>query len=481
VVLAIAQLMVVLDATVINIALPSAQKALHFSNTDRQWVVTAYMLAFGSLLLLGGRLSDLFGRRLMFITGLIGFAAASVLGGAAGSFDMLVAARAVQGAFAALLAPAALSLLTTTFSGGTERSRAFGIYGAIAGAGGGVGLLLGGVLTSYLSWRFTLFINVAFAGVAAIGALALIRSARASAKPHLDIPGTLAASAGLFMLVYGFSQASTKGWGATSTDAFLAAGVVLLSVFVAVERRASDPLLPLRVIENRNRGGSYLAMLFANAGLFGVFLFLTYYLQETLGYSAVKTGFAFMPMVAVLIAASIGSSTLLLPRLGPKPLIAAGMLLSAIGMLLLTGLGVSSSYAPQILPGLLVTALGLGLVFSTAMNTATYGVSASDAGAASATVNTAQQIGGSLGTALLNTVAATASTSYLAGRQTTSTVLAQATVHGYTTAFTWSAVIFAVGCVSCGLLLRAGRNRQPSPTVQPIITSQLAAQSGAHQ
>jgi EmrB/QacA subfamily drug resistance transporter len=466
-VLGIAQLMVVLDSTVVNIALPSAQKALHFSNANRQWVVTGYMLAFGSLLLLGGRLSDLFGRRLTFITGLVGFAAASAVGGGAQSFDMLVAARAVQGMFAALLAPAALSLLTTTFTDGDERGKAFGIYGAIAGAGGAIGLLLGGVLTDALSWRWTLFINITFAGMAAIGALVLIRTARPCAKPHLDIRGTLAASAGLFMLVYGFSQASTNGWGAASTDSFLAAGVVLLGVFVAIERRASHPLLPLRVVEDRNRGGAYLAMLFASVGMFGVFLFLTYYLQQTLGYSPIKTGLAFLPMVGMVMATSTTSSTLLLGRVGPKPLVAAGMLLAAIGMLLLTGLGVRSSYTASVLPALLVLGTGLGLVFSTAMNAATYGVPAADAGVASATVNTAQQIGGSLGTALLNTVAATATTSYVAGGKATSSVLAQATVHGYTTAFTWSAVIFAVGCISCGLLLRAGRSRQPDLAVQP--------------
>jgi EmrB/QacA subfamily drug resistance transporter len=466
-VLGIAQLMVILDATVVNIALPSAQKALHFSNGNRQWVITAYSLAFGSLLLLGGRLSDLLGRRLMFIAGLVGFAVASAAGGAAQSFSMLVAARAVQGVFAALLAPAVLSLLTTTFTDGSERGKAFGVYGALAGAGSAIGLLLGGVLTSYLSWRWTLFINVAFAGVAAIGAVVLIPGGRPSTKPHLDIRGALAASTGLFMLVYGFSQASTKGWGAASTESFLAAGVVLLAVFVAIERRASHPLLPLRVVEDRNRGASYLAMLFASAGMFGVFLFLTYYLQQTLGYSPVKTGLAFLPMVVLLMMASTSSSTLLLPRVGPRPLVAAGMLLAAIGMLLLTGLGVRSAYAASVLPTLLVMGIGLGLVFATAMNTSTFGVGAADAGVAAATVNTAQQIGGSLGTALLNTIAATATTSYLAGKHATTSVLAQATVHGYTTAFTWSAVIFAVGCVSCGLLLRAGRSRQPNRAAQP--------------
>jgi EmrB/QacA subfamily drug resistance transporter len=469
IVLAIAQLMVVLDATVINIALPTAQKALHFSDGERQWVVTAYTLAFGSLLLLGGRLSDLLGRRVTFITGLVGFAAASAVGGAAQSFYMLLAARAIQGIFAALLAPAALSLLTTTFLGGRDRSRAFGIYGAIAGAGGAIGLLLGGVVTQLLSWRFTLFINIAFAAVAAVGALVLIRTARPCEKPRLDVRGTLAASAGLFMLVYGFSEASTTGWGATTTDAFLAAGVVLLGVFVAIERRASHPLLPLRVVEDRNRGGAYLAMLFASIGMFGVFLFLTYYLQVTLDYTPIKTGLAFLPMVGVLMVASTASSTVLLPRFGPRPLVAAGMLLAAVAMLLLTGLGVHSGYVSAVLPSLLVLGAGLGLVFATAMNTATFGVPATDAGVASATVSTSQQIGGSLGTALLNTVATTATASYLVGKQAASGLVAQATVHGYTTAFTWSAVIFALGCVTCGLLLRSGRSRQPSVASQPAV------------
>jgi EmrB/QacA subfamily drug resistance transporter len=466
-VLGIAQLMVVLDATIVNIALPSAQTALHFSDDSRQWVLTAYSLSFGGLLLLGGRLSDLLGRRLTFVTGLVGFACASAAGGAAQSFEMLVAARAVQGMFAALLAPSALSLLTTTFTVGKERGKAFGIYGAIAGTGGAIGLLLGGVLTEYLSWRWTMFVNVAFAGIAATGALALIRTPRPCAKPHIDVRGTLAASAGLFLLVYGFSEASTHGWGAATTDVSLIAGIALLGLFVAIERRVSHPLLPLRVLEDRNRGGSYLGMLVAAAGMFGMYLFLTYYLQQSLGYSPVRTGLAFLPMIGALVATSTSSSTLLLPRIGPRPLIAAGLGLAAIGMLLLTAIGVHSSYVGAVLPTLLIFGVGAGLVFSTAMNTATLGVPSSDAGVASATVNTAQQIGGSLSTSLLNTVAATATASFLAGRQATTTLVSQAAVHGYTTAFTWAAVILVAGCICCSLLLRPGRSRQPDLAAQP--------------
>jgi EmrB/QacA subfamily drug resistance transporter len=458
-VLSVAQLMVVLDATVVNIALPSAQKALHFSNANRQWVVTAYTLGFGSLLLLGGRLSDLFGRRRTLITGLIGFAVASAIGGSAQSFTTLIGARAVQGIFGAVLAPAALSLLTTTFTDPEERGKAFGVFGAIAGAGAGIGLLLGGVLTEYLSWRWCLYVNLVFAGVGVGGALLFLSESARPARPRLDIPGTVAASAGLFALVYGFSEANRKGWSASSTVGFLAAGVALLAVFLVIERRSTHPLLPLRIVADRNRGGSYLAMLITSIGMFGVFLFLTYYLQQTLAYSPVKTGLAFLPMVGTIMATSTTASTVLLPRIGPRRLVLSGMLLAAIGMVLLAQLSANSTYASHVLPALLVLGAGLGLVFSPAINTATLGVEPGDAGVASATVNTAQQVGGSIGTALLNTVATTATTSFLAGKAASSGLVADAAVHGYTTAFWWAAAIFAAGAVVCGLLLRPGPPR----------------------
>jgi EmrB/QacA subfamily drug resistance transporter len=468
VLLGIAQLMVVLDATIVNIALPSAQTALHFSDDARQWVVTAYALAFGSLLLFGGRIGDLFGRKLTFVVGLIGFAVASALGGAAESFGVLVAARALQGAFGALLAPSALSLLTTTFTSADERGKAFGIYGAIAAGGGAVGLLLGGVLTEYLSWRWSLYVNLAFAIPAAIGALALLHNQTHAATARIDLPGTLTASGGLFALVYGFSNAETHSWGAASTLAFLAAGVALLAAFVAIQRRAEHPLLPLRVVLDRNRGGSYLAVGIVGAGMFGVFLFLTYYLQQTLGFSPIKTGLAFLPMIGMVMATATTATTRLLPRTGPRPLLTLGMLLAAAGMVLLAQLGVDSTYAAHVLPGLLVSGAGLGLVMAPAMNTATLGVDAADAGVASATVNTMQQIGGSMGTALLSTLASSAAASYLAGAAPSPALAAQAAVHGYTTAFWWSAGIFAVGAIVCGLLLRGGAPRY-EPASEPVL------------
>ena len=289
-VLGLAQLMIVLDITVVNIALPSAQKALHFSNDSREWIVTAYALAFGGLLLAGGRLGELFGRKRLFIASTIGFAAASAAGGAAQSFGMLVAARGLQGVFAALMAPAALSLTSTTFTDPHERATAFGIWGAIGGAGAAIGLLLGGVLTQDLSWRWTLLVNLAFAAPAALGAVALLRRDVTSAREPIDVPGTLTATAGLFALVYGFAYAQNHSWGSSTTIAFLAAGAVLLTVFVAIQARAVHPLMPLRVVLDRNRGGSYLALGIAGLGLFGVFLFATYYFQQTKGYSPTTTG-----------------------------------------------------------------------------------------------------------------------------------------------------------------------------------------------
>jgi EmrB/QacA subfamily drug resistance transporter len=461
-ILGVAQLMVVLDATIVNIALPSAQDALGFSDDARQWIVTAYSLAFGALLLIGGRIADLFGRKRTLIAGLLGFAAASAIGGAAESFGVLVAARAAQGAFGALLAPAALSLLTTTFTDPRERGKAFGIYGAIAGGGGAVGLLLGGVLTEHLSWRWTLYVNLLFAIPAALGAFALLARHARTERPHIDVPGTLTATGGLFALVYGFAQAETHGWGSATTIGFLTGGVALLAAFIAIERRAAHPLLPLRVLLDRNRGGSYLAIGIAGAGMFGVFLFLTYFLQQTLGYSPIQTGFAFLPMLGAVMLTATMSTAALLPRIGPRPLVTLGMALAAGGMVLLAQLGVDSTYAAHVLPGLLVSGVGIGLVMAPAMNTGTLGVDESDAGVASATVNTMQQIGGSLGTALLSTLSASAASAYLAGKPSTAAAAAEAAVHGYTTAFWWATGIFLAGALVAGLLLRSG-----APQIEP--------------
>lgn len=455
VVLGLAQMMVVLDGTIVNIALPTAQQSLGFSNSDRQWIVTAYALTFGSLLLLGGRLSDLFGRKRTFLVGLVGFAAASALGGAATTFGMLVGARALQGAFGALLAPAVLALLTTTFTDPAERGRAFGIYGAILGGGGAIGLLLGGVLTTYASWRWTLFINPVIAVIAFLGGAALLQQSRSERRPRLDLPGVLTASAGLFALVYGFSHADTSGWQDPITVAFLIGGPALLVAFIALEARAAHPLLPLRVLGDRNRSGSYLAIFLAVVGMYGVFLFLTYYLQATLGYSAVRTGFAFLPMViAVSVVAAVANGKLL-PRFGPRPLIPTGMVVAAVGIVVFTQLGTHSGYVAHILPGLLILGVGLGLAMSPSVNTATVGVEPDDAGVASAMVNTSQQIGASIGISFLNTLAASAVASFVTSHPQSTTLAAQAALHSYTVAFWWSAGILAVGAVATGLLLRS--------------------------
>jgi EmrB/QacA subfamily drug resistance transporter len=468
-VVGLAQLMVVLDATIVNIALPSAQRALVFSNADRQWVVTAYSLAFGGLLLLGGRLSDLVGRRRMLIIGLIGFASASAFGGAATGFAMLVIGRGAQGAFGAMLAPAALSTLTTTFTDPAERGKAFGVYGAIAGAGGAVGLLLGGLLTEYLSWRWCLYVNVILAVLAVAGAARLLERHPRDPAVHIDWPGTALVAGGLVAVVYGLSEAETEGWGAPITDVLLPAGVVLLAAFALVERRVQHPLLPLRIVASRFRGGAYLAIGLSSIGIFGIFLFLTYYLQLTLGYSPVTTGLAFLPMVAAIMVTSTTSSGVLMPRLGPRPLVPVGLLAAAGGMVVLaTQLGLHTSYPAQILPALLLTGAGMGLVFGCAMNTATYGAGRADAGVASAMVNTNQQVGGSIGTALLNTIAASALTSYLVAHGHGPLVLAEAPVHSYVVAFWVSAAILVAAAVVCALVLASGTLAPAGPAAAAI-------------
>lgn len=456
-IIGVAQLMVVLDATIVSIALPSAQADLGFSDGNRTWIVTAYSLAFGSLLLLGGRIADLFGRKIAFLVGVGGFAAASALAGAAQNFETLVAGRALQGAFGALLAPAALSLLTTTFTDPKERAKAFGVFGAIGGSGAAMGLLLGGVLTEYLNWRSTLYVNLLFAAVALFGGWTLLKRADRDPDSKLDIPGTLLVTLGLFGIVYGFSNAESHDWTSPLTIGFLAAGAILLAAFAWWQTRASHPLLPLRVLLDRNRGASFTAMLIAGAGMFGVFLFLTYYLQLSLGFSAIQTGSAFLPMVAALMTGAIGGTNLLLPRVSPKIVVPIGSLLAAAGMVWLTPLDMSSTYVANVLPPLLVIGLGIGLVFAPSMSLATAGVAAEDAGVASALVNTMQQIGGSIGTPLFNTLAASAATSYLVGKDATSKLVqAQAQLEAYSTAYWWAAGFFAVGAVLTAILFRPG-------------------------
>jgi EmrB/QacA subfamily drug resistance transporter len=453
VVVAIAQLMVVLDATIVNIALPSAQHELGFANSDRQWVVTAYALAFGSLLLVGGRLGDMFSRKWVFITGLVGFAIASAIGGAAGSFAVLVAARALQGAFGAVLAPSALGTLVSTFQDPRERGRAFGVFGSVAAGGGGIGLILGGLLTQYVSWRWCLYVNLVFAAIAVAGALAYIRSSRPAVRPRMDWPGSVLAGVGLFLIVFGFSHAETAGWTSAVTLASLVLGPVLLAVFVLAERRSAHPLLPLRVIMDRARGGSYVSVGISGIAIFGTFLFLTYYLQEVKGYRPLTTGLLFLPMIGCILISSNLSSIVGLARVGPRVLIAGGMLLGAGGMAYLTQLTATSSYAADVLPALLILGLGFGMIFAPAINTATTGVARADSGVASALVNTMQQVGGSIGTSALSTVALTATASYLTAHHSSPLALPVAATHGYTVAFTVSAALLGLGFIVAILLL----------------------------
>jgi EmrB/QacA subfamily drug resistance transporter len=451
--LGVAQLMVVLDATIVNVALPSAQRALHFSTDNRQWIVTAYALAFGSLLLLGGKLGDLFGRKWTLIAGLAGFSVASAIGGLAQSFGMLVAARALQGAFGALLAPSALGLLTVTFQGAADRAKAFGIFSAIAAGGASVGLLLGGVLTQALSWRWSLYVNLVIAVPTAIVALRLLRNERQVERPRIDLPGVAVVSGGLFALVFGFSNAETTSWADPITIIALAASAVLLSGFLVLERRVEHPLLPLHIVWDRARGGAYATIALAGSAVFAVFLFLTYYMQQNLGFSPLKTGLGFLPMTIMIVLTATTVQTRVLHRTGAKPLVMSGMGLGVTAMILLSRLTPNGAYVSHVLPGLVLSGVAMGLIFAPAFSTATLGVRSSDAGIASAMVNTSQQVGGSVGTALLSTIFASAAASYASVHAHAVNLAGAASIHGYTTAFEWAAALFGVGLLVALLIL----------------------------
>ncbi|MFD7866304.1 MFS transporter [Streptomyces sp. NPDC059783] len=468
--IALAQLMVVLDATIVNIALPHAQTDLGITDANKQWVITAYALAFGGLLLFGGRIADLWGRKRTFVVGLVGFALASALGGAAQNQAMLFGSRALQGVFGALLAPAALSLLAVMFTDAKERAKAFGIYGAIAGGGGAVGLILGGFLTQALNWRWTFFVNIPFAIVAALGAYFVIREPAGSRnRSSLDIPGVVLSALGLVSLVYGFTRAESSGWSDPLTIGTFVASAVLLLAFVLTESRVKSPLLPLRVVMDRNRGGVYLSLGLAVIAMFGLFLFLTYYLQVVKGYSPIRTGFAFMPMIVGMIAGSTQIGARLMTRVPARLLMGPGFLTAAVGMLILTQLQVDSSYAAVILPGQLLMGLGMGTAFMPAMSLATHGVEARDAGVASAMVNTSQQVGGAIGTALLNTIAASAATAYATshaalGATDPELLKLQSMVHGFTGAIWWAVGILVASAAIAVTFVNAGR---PEASITP--------------
>ena len=454
--IALAQLMVALDATIVNIALPSAQASLHVSDASRQWVITGYTLAFGGLLLLGGRIADRFGRKRTLLAGLAGFAAASALGGAAPSFELLIAARALQGAFAALLTPTALSLLAVTFTEPRERATAFAVYGSVAGSGAAIGLLLGGALTQFLSWRWCLYVNIPIALVAATGAWRLLPGGAGSNRGGgFDVAGVVLGTGGLVAVIYACSQAVSLGWSSPQVAGLLAAGCVLLVGFVVRERTARSPLLPLQIVLDRTRGGMYLAVLLSLAGLLGAFLFITYYLQVVLHYTPLEAGLAFLP---VTVSSQLGSwlvARRLLLRVPPRALVVPGLLVAAAGVALLTQLQPDgTSYFTTVLPAAMLLGAGIACAMVTAFSNATLGVAGALSGVASAAVNTAQQIGASVGVAVLNSLAAGATAAYLA-THAAGDHPAAALVHGFTVATAWAALILVAGAVAAALLINA--------------------------
>ncbi|MEU9844044.1 MFS transporter [Actinomadura sp. NPDC048032] len=489
VVIALAQLIVVLDMTIVNIALPSAQRDLGMTDGNRQWAITAYTLAFGGLLLLGGRLGDLFGRRRAFITGLLGFAAASALGGAATGPGMLFAARALQGVFAALLAPAALSLLTTTFTDPRERGRAFGVFGAIAGAGSAIGMLLGGLLTEYLDWRWCLYVNAPVAAVAVLGAVVLLDDPGRKAGAQLDVLGAALGSAGVLSIVYGFSEAESRDWDDPRVLALLIGGVLVLGLFSLWQTRARTPLLPLHIVKDRQRAGAYLTMALVTVAMFGVFLFLTFYLQGIKGWSPLKTGTAYLPMTVCMVIGSTQISVRLLPRVPVRALIIPGLALAAGGLAVLASMDVHATYPGRVLPGICMMGLGMGVTFMAAMSTATGRVAPHEQGAASATLNTMQQVGGSVGTALLNTIAASATADWLTGHEVdlaqrtpqVRAALAEATVHGYSVATWTSAGIILLAALVAGVFVNAkAPGRQAGPAAgAPAAADREGGAAGA--
>jgi EmrB/QacA subfamily drug resistance transporter len=480
--IALAQLMVVLDATVVNIALPSAQKALHISDANRQWMITAYTLAFGGLLLFGGRVGDLIGRKRAFLIGLVGFAGASALGGAAVNEGMLLGARALQGAFGALLAPSALSLLAVTFTASKDRAKAFGIYGAIAGGGAAIGLIIGGLVTEYLNWRWALYVNVPVAGIGLAGGLVFVRDpVTTRSRARLDLPGVVLVTAGLIALVYGFTRAESEGWRERGVVGLFVASGVLLVAFVVVESRTRTPLLPLRVILDRNRGGAYLSVGLSVIGMFGLFLFLTYYLQTVKRYSPVETGLAFLPLTAGMITGSTQISARLMNHVPARLLMVPGLVVAAGGILLLTRLQVDSAYTALVLPSQVLLGIGLGTAFMPAMNLATAGVDPHDAGIASAMVNTSQQIGGSLGTALLNTIGATATTTYIAAHAQgppSPALAAEGLVHGFTVALWWAMGVIGLAALAVAVLINSkGERRAARVVAEPGLREAVMAEA----
>jgi EmrB/QacA subfamily drug resistance transporter len=449
-VIAVAQLMVALDATIVNIALPSAQADLGFADGARQWVVTAYTCALAGLLLLGGRLADRIGRRRAFLGGLAGFALASALAGVAPDFGWLIAGRAAQGAFAALLTPTALSLIAVTFTTPRDRARAFGVYGAVASSGAAVGLLLGGALTELAGWRWCLFVNVGVAGLAALAGRAVLPAQDGYPGTRVDAVSGALVTGGIAAVVLACSQAAGPGWGSPLVLAPAALGVTAVGAFLWRQARSAEPLLPPWLLTDRSRAGAYLAAGVAVVGAFGMFLLLTYHFQVVLGWSPVRAGVAFLPLSAAVSASAYGLGSRLLPRVPPGALVVPGLLLAAAGLGVLSTLAPSSGYLFPILPAELLLGTGMGLVMTPAISVATSGVAPRHAGVAAAVATTAMQVGGSVGTAVLNSVAVAATTRYATAHGPSATAL----VHGFTTATATAAVALLATAVVAAALIR---------------------------
>jgi EmrB/QacA subfamily drug resistance transporter len=480
-VIAVTVLMIILDATIVNIALPSVSKDLTISAATQQWIVTAYTLTFGGFLLLGGRIADFWGRKRTYLVGAAGFALASAVGGLAVNEQMLFIARAAQGAFGALLGPASLALLTVLFTDAKERAKAFAVYGAIAGGGSAVGLLLGGVLTEYADWRWCFWVNIPVAIVAIAAAIPFVPESRAPGETSYDVPGAVLVTVGLTSLVYGFTRvaqaaqqnaakgSTATGWSEPWALFFIGAGILLVAAFVVVELRVRNPLLPMRLVLDRNRGGAYLTSTLVGAGLIGAFFFLSLYFQQVLAYTPIEAGLASLPStLGVLIAA--GAASGLVPKLGPRPLMVSGGVLAAGGLFILSFLTVDSSFWSFAFPGELLLGLGLGFTFVPLANLALVGVGTHDAGAASAVLQAVQQVGASIGTALLATLSVAAITASItaaakAGENPKDPAVGlQAQVDGYTTAFTWAAGLLLVAAIVSLLLVKASKDDIPSDT-----------------
>jgi EmrB/QacA subfamily drug resistance transporter len=462
-VIAVAQLMTALDATIVNIALPSAQHSLGFDDGARQWVVTAYTLCFAGLLLLGGRISDVIGRRRAFLVGLGGFALASLLAGLATDLPVLIAGRALQGAAAALISPSALSLLAVTFTDRGERAKAFAVFGAVVSCGAAVGLLVGGLLTDFAGWRWCLFVNVAIAAVV----VALGRNALPDAAPTggtgIDITSAALATGGLAVLVFACSQAAPRGWSSPLVVGSLIGGAAALSLFALRQQRIRAPLLPLRILADRNRAGAYLAAAAAVVGSFGMFLMLSYYMQVVLHYSPARAGLAVLPLTIANAVSGYQLGSRLVPRVPPRVLLVGGLLIAAGGLAVLSRLTPYSDYLTSVLPAEVLVGAGMGALFPPAFALAVHRVTDRDAGVASAVINTATQVGSSIGTAVLNTVAVTTTAAYLT-THLGSTTQVGALVHGYATAAGWSAATLAAAAVIVAVVINApSPNRQTHP------------------